>query len=123
MGADRLRDVGEIGRPEVAPLRLQLQRRFRRLLLALGDDSDEIALDDHRADAGNIGDGASVDGNQTAADEIAGVQPGIGRPHDPAVQHAGHAHVMDIDEAAIDLGGDVDAGDGGPDQTCGARRA
>ena len=37
------------------------------------------------------------------------VGTGIRRPHHPAVQHAGHAHVVHEDEFARQLGRDVDA--------------
>ena len=111
MGAQRLAEIGEIGRRELAPLRLQLERCFRRPFLALGDDADEVALDHDRADAGHVGDRVAIDRDQAPADEIAGVHAGIGRAHHPAMQHARHADIVDVSEAAGDLGGDVDAGD------------
>jgi hypothetical protein len=80
-----------------------------RLLLPLGDDADEIADDDGGDDAGNAGDRGLIDRDETGADEGAGIDASIGRPHDAAMQHARHAHVMDIDEAAGRLGRQIDA--------------
>ena len=116
MGAQGLTEIGKIGRRELAPVRLELQRSFRRLLFALGNDANEIALHHHGADAGHVGDRVAIDSDQALADEIAGIHAGIGRAHHPAMQHARHADIVDIGEAAGDLGGDVDARDRAADE-------
>src|SRR5206468_11765673 len=51
-----------------------------------------------------------VDRNQAGADERAGVDPGIGRAHHAAVQHAGYADVVHEGQLARGLGREVDAG-------------
>ena len=78
------------------------------LLLALRDDADEVA-DDHQPDeARQLVDRRFVDAEQRPADEVARVQPGVGRPHHATVQHAGTAHVVHIDRLSGDLGPQVD---------------
>ena len=61
------------------------------------------------AHAGDVRDRRLVDREQRAADEVAGVDAGIRRPHDAAMQHAGHAHVVHEDRSPVDLGRDVHA--------------
>ena len=41
-----------------------------------------------------------VDRDQAGADEGAGIDAGIGRAHHAAMQHAGHAHVVDVNQFA-----------------------
>ena len=61
-----------------------------------------------------------VDRDQAGADELAGIDAGIGRAHHAAVQHAGHAHVVHIDQFAGRLGRHVDARHRLPDDAVGA---
>ncbi|CAM3754815.1 hypothetical protein BOFL111202_21580 [Bordetella flabilis] len=78
-------------------------------LLALGDHADEVA-DGYGSDiTGQGGGGAIVHGAQRRADECAAIAPGIRRAHDPAMQHALHAHIVDIDRRAGRLRGNVHA--------------
>ena len=102
------------------PAHLQLRRRLDRVLLALGDDADEIADPDHGDQPRNIAHRSFVDRDQAGADKRAGIDAGIGRPHHAAVQHAGHAHVVDIDEFAGRLRRQVDARHRLPDDAVGA---
>ena len=93
----------------IAPRDLQCAHRRVGLLLALGDDADEIADHDHRANPLDVSDRGCVDRFQRVADEIARVDARIRRPHDAAVQHAGHALVVHEHRVATRLRGDVDA--------------
>ena len=88
---------------------LELRRGLDRVFLALGDHADEIADPHHRDQPGNIAHRGFIDRDQAGADEIAGIDAGIRRPHHAAMQHAGHAHVMHIDEFAGGLGRKIDA--------------
>ena len=110
IGAQRGLDVLQIGqRRRRLPAHLELRRRLDRVFLALGDDADEIADPDDGDQPGNIAHRGLVDRDQAGADERAGIDAGIGRAHDAAVQHAGHAHVVDIDQFAGRLGRKIDA--------------
>ena len=80
---------------------LQLAGRLDRLPRLLGDDADEVLLDDDLHDAGHAADRALVDADERRADRR--------RPDDAAVQHAGHAHVVDVLELAGDHRRDLDA--------------
>ncbi len=79
------------------------------MLLALGDDADEVADRHHGADAGDVRDGRFVHRFERVADEVAVVRARIGRAHHAPVQHAGRAHVVHEDQLARELGRDVDA--------------
>jgi hypothetical protein len=93
-------ELFEIGQASAsASSHLELRRRLDRILLALGDDADEIA-DLHTATS-----------REYRAPTTSSTRSGWCRrrrrhrrrhraAHDAAVQHAGHAHVMDIDEFA-----------------------
>ena len=110
IGAQRGLDIGEIGQDRrLLPAHLELRRRLDRILLALGDHADEIADPDHGDQAGNMFHRGFIDRNQAGADERAGIDAGIGRAHHAAVQHAGDAHVVHIDQFAGRLGRQVDA--------------
>ena len=87
--------------------------------LAFGDDADEIADPDHGDQPGNIADRSLVDRDQAGADKGAGIDAGIGRTHHAAMQHAGHAHVVDIDEFAGRLRRQIDARHRLPDDAVG----
>jgi len=78
-------------------LTLSCAAALTRVLLALGDDADEIADPDDRDQPRNIAHRRFINRDQTVADEGAGIDAGVGRAHDAAVQHAGHAHVMNVD--------------------------
>ena len=93
------------------PAHVERTHRGLCLLLALGDDADEVADHDGLHDAGQLRDRRLVHRLQRVADEIARIDAGIRRPHDAAVQHAGHTHVVHEDQLAGGLGGDVDAWD------------
>ena len=82
------------------PCQPELRGGADRVLLAIGDDTDEIADPHHGDEAGNIRHRTFIHRDQAGADEIAGINAGIGRAHHAAVQHAGHAHVMHIDHLA-----------------------
>ena len=88
-------------RLRLRPCRLELLRRLDRGPLALGDDAEEIALAHDLDDAGNVLDRALVDAFELGADRR--------RAHHAAVQHAGHAEVLHVGEAAGHLVRDVDA--------------
>ena len=121
IGAQRGLDVLQVGqRRRRLPAHLELRGRLDRVFLALGDDADEIADPHHRHQPGNIAHRGLVDRDQAGADEIAGIDAGIGRAHHAAVQHAGHAHVVNIDQFAGRLGRQVDARHRLPDDAVGA---
>ena len=61
-----------------------------------------------------------VDRDQAGADEGAGIDTGIGRAHHPAVQHAGNADVVNINQFAGGLGGKIDPRHRLPDDAVGA---
>ena len=79
------------------------------MLLALGDDTDEIADDHHRTNARNMRNRGLVHSLQCVADEVTVVGPGIRRPHNTAVQHARHTHVVHKSQRTGGLGRYVDA--------------
>ncbi len=111
MGGERRPRVGQIGRfRSFAPFDAERPHRRLRLLLALGDNADEVADGDRHDNARKMRDRSLVDAEQRTPDMIAAIEAGIRRPHDPAVQHAGNTHVVHIDEAASRLGRKVDAG-------------
>ena len=85
-------------RRAVAPLHLELARGAHGRPFVGGDDADEIG-DAHDAHAGQVRDRCLVDRQHPRTDR--------GRPHDAAVQHAGHDEVMHIDMAPGHLGGHV----------------
>ena len=110
IGAQRRRDVAEIGQGRYRlPVHLQPCRRLDRVLLALGHDADEIADADNGDNSRNVTYRTLVDRDQAGADEIAGIDAGIGRPHDAAMQHAGNADVVDVDQFAGRFRRQVDA--------------
>ncbi len=81
------------------------------MLFALGDNADEIALDHHGTNARNAVKRSPIDQLQAPANEFAAVDTHIRWTHHATMQHAGHAHVVHIDELAGDLGRNVDAAD------------
>ena len=60
-----------------------------------------------------------IDRDQAVADEIADIDAGIGRTHDAAMQHAGHAHVVNVNQFAGRLRRQIDARHGLPDDGVG----
>ena len=60
--------------------------------------------------------------DQAVADEIADIDAGIGRTHDAAMQHAGHAHVVHVDQFAGRLCRQIDARHGLADDGVGIDR-
>ena len=56
-------------------LTLQLRRRLDRVLLALGDDADEVADPDHRDQPRDMRDRGFVDRDQAGADEAPASTP------------------------------------------------
>ena len=120
IGAQRGLDILQIGqRRHRLPGHFELRRRLDRVLLALGDDADEIADPHDRDQPRNIAHRGFVDRDQAGADKSAGIDAGIGRAHHAAMQHAGHAHVVDIDKFAGCLGRKVDARHRLPDDAVG----
>ncbi len=110
IGAQRGLQVLQVGqRRRRLPAHFQLRRRLDRVLLALGNDADEIADADDGDEPRNIAHRSFIDRDQAGADEGAGVDAGIKRAHHAAVQHAGHADIVDVDEFAGRLGRKVDA--------------
>ncbi len=105
--------VGQVG--DVAPGYLELPCRLHGMFLALGHDPDEIADHHHGHHAGHVADGRLVHRDEAVGHEVAAVPSGIRRPHDPAMQHAGHPHVMHVDEFAGRLGRDIAPGHRNPD--------
>ena len=72
--------------------------------LALGHHADQIALaQDTRA--GNVLDRALVDAQRLGAGAV-GALPA--RPHHPAVQHVGHAHMLHVGVFGADLVGQIE---------------
>ena len=62
-----------------------------------------------RDQPGNIAHRGFVDRDQAGADEVADIDAGIGRTNDAAMQHAGHAHVVDVHQFAGRLRRQIDA--------------
>ena len=97
IGAQRGLDVLQVrqcrGR---LPAHLELRRRLDRVFLALGETPTKSPILTTATSPGMSRDRGLVDRDQAGADEGAGIDAGIGRPHHAAVQHAGHAHVVDI---------------------------
>ena len=123
IGAQRLLDVLQVRqRRGRLPAHLQLRGGLDRVFLALGDHADEIADPHHRHQSLDIADRGFVDRDQAGADERAGIDAGIRWPHHAAVQHQGHAHVVDIDQFAGRLRRQVGARHRLPDDAVGARR-
>ena len=79
------------------------------MFYALGNDADKVAYDQQLADAGDVGDRGFVDRLERVADEFAMIGAGVGRAHHTAVQHAGHAHVVNKHQLAGGLGRYVNA--------------
>ena len=105
-GAHALEQVG-IARQRRAllPRHLERARGLDRVPLALGDDADEVALAHDRAPG-------------MAAIELSSMLKRLGavaigalpaRPHDAAVQHVGHAHLLHVDVSSGHLVRDIDA--------------
>ena len=110
IGAQRGLDVLQVGqRRHRLPGHLELRRGLDRILLALGDDADEVADPDDRDKSGDVAHRGLVDRDQAVADEIADIDAGIGRTDDAAMQHAGHAHVVNVDQFAGRLRRQIDA--------------
>src|SRR5439155_18835747 len=123
IGAQRRFDVLQVRqRRRRLPAHLELRRRLDRILLALGNDADEITDPDDRDQPRNIAHRRLIDRDQTVADEGAGIDAGVGRTHDAAVPHAGHAHVMNIDGFAGRLRREINARYRMPDDGVGVNR-
>ena len=123
IGAKRGLDVFQVGqRRGRLPGDFELGGGLDRVLLALGDDADEIADFDHGDQARNIAHRSFVDRDQAGADKGAGIDAGIGRPHHAAMQHAGHAYVVNINQFAGRLRRKIDAGHRLPDNGVGIDR-
>ena len=107
-GAHALEQVG-VGiawqRRALLPSHLERARGLDRVPLALRDDADEVALA-HDPRAGNGGNRALVDAQGLGAVTI-GALPAW--PHDAAVQHVGHAHLLHVDVSSGHLVRDIDA--------------
>ena len=88
-------------------MHLQFAHGLFGVFFAFGHHADKIALHHHRVDAGDVGNGRCFHPVQGVANESTAVGARIGRPHHPAMQHAGHAHIVDIDQICKHLGGDV----------------
>ncbi len=99
-----------------------MRRRLDRVFLALGDDADEVADPDHGDEPGNIADRGLLDRDQAGADKRPGIDAGIGWSDHAAVQHAGHAHVVHIDQFAGRFRRKVDARHRLPDDRVGIDR-
>jgi len=113
IGAQGLFQIGEIGQiRDRLPAHGQLLGRPDRILLALGDDADEVADAHHGDEAGNVAHRAFVDRDEAGADERSGIDAGIGWAHHAAMQHAGDADVVHEGQLARRLGRKVDARNG-----------
>src|SRR5690606_38384237 len=84
------------------------------LLLAAGDHAQEAAVADDGEHAGHLLDGRGIDGPQARS--------GLGRAHDPAVDHAGQGDVVDEDWLSGDFGRKVEAFGRGADDGMGGGR-
>jgi hypothetical protein len=96
--------------------------RGNRVLLALGDDADEIADADNRNEPRHVAHGRFIDRDQAGADERAGIDASIGWAHHAAVQHAGHADVVHEGELAGRFRRQIDARHGVADDAVVAGR-
>ncbi|MNF77301.1 hypothetical protein D3C84_594420 [compost metagenome] len=105
-GLGHITQVGQLLRPGF-PFHPQLAGRLDRLLFTLGDHAYEVADHHHRDHAGDMGDGGFVHRQEAVADEFAAVVAGVGRAHDPPMEHARQAHVVDIGQFAGGLGRDI----------------
>ncbi len=104
IGTERSFDVLQIGkRRRRLPGDFELRSSLDRVLLTLGDDTDKITDPDDGDQPRNIADRSLVDRDQAGADESTGIDAGVGRAYDAAVEHAGYAHVMNINEFAGSL--------------------
>ncbi len=123
IGTQRGLDVLQVGqRRHRLPGNLQLRCGLDRIFLALGDDANEVA-DLHNGDkSGDVAHGGLVDRDQAVADEITDIDAGIGRTNDAAMQHAGHAHVVNVDQFAGCLRRQIDARHGLADNGVGIDR-
>ena len=81
----------------------QIARRADRVPFALGDDADEIAFA-HDASAGDVRERIVVEGCNFRARAVRAL---AARPHYASVQHAGQAHVLQIDIRAAHFAGNV----------------
>ena len=116
VGSQGGRDVRQVRQHGAgAPMRHQLVCRLLGILLALGDDADEVAHHDHGDQPGDVGHGRLVDAEQAVPEHRPGIDATVRWPHHPAVQHAGHAHVVHVDQSAGGLCCDVGARHGLPD--------
>ena len=88
---------------------LELAHGRNSLFFTLGDHADEVALDHDLDDAGQVGDGLFIDRDQAGAQRCRSVSAGIGRANHTAMQHAGHAQVVDIGQGTQHLVGNVHA--------------
>ncbi len=123
IGAQRGLDVLQVRQcRHRLPGNLELRRGLDRIFFALGDDADEVADADDRDEAGDIAHRCLIDRDQAVADEIADIDAGIGWTDDAAVQHAGHAHVVNVDQFTGRLRRQIDARDGSVRRWCRHRR-
>ncbi len=108
--AQRCFDVLQIGqRRRRLPVELEPCRGLDCILFPLGNNTYEIADADHRNDSRDAPHRIFVDRDQAGADKRPRIDPGIGRAHHAAMQHAGHADVVHIDQLAGRLCGKIDA--------------
>ena len=91
------------------PAHTQFAQRLLGMFFALGDDTDKVANDQYLADAGDVSNRVFVHRLQRIADEVTVVGAGVRRAHHTAVQHAGHAHVVNKHQLAGGLGRYVNA--------------
>ena len=110
MGAKRDFNVFQVGQGRRRlPAQLELTGCLDGIFLALGDNADEVADSDHGNQPRDIAHRSLIDRNQAGADEGAGIDAGIGWTHDAAMQHARHAHVVNVDRFAGRFRGKIDA--------------
>ena len=123
IGAQRGLDVLQVGqRRHRLPAHLELRRGLDRILLALGDDADEVADPDDGDQSGNVAYRGLIHRDQAVADEVTDIDAGIGRTNDAAMQHAGHAHIVDVNQFAGRLRRQIDARHGLSDDGVGVGR-
>ena len=94
------------------PRDFQLPGGANRIPFVLRHDADEIGAA-HDTSTWNAANGTFIEARYRRACAIGTLAAG---PHDAAVQHARHAHVLHVGECSTDLGGDVVAGDGRANQ-------
>ncbi len=110
ISTQRFLDVLEVGqRRHLLPGESQLAGCSDGIFLTHRDDANEVGDAHHRDETENVAHRGFVDLKQARADKIAAIDTGIGRAHDAAVQHSGHANVVDVNQFAGGLGRKIDA--------------